>query len=151
MVEIGVAAYLLKPFNRETASAKLQSIFFNPQQKEKRQHIRVQPDPDELLRLHFRLSDCPGLISGKIRDISMGGVAIKLFNLPKEDCLKKGIRIPSFQFVLSTKQLNLSGFIVLCKEKFIAIRFEPVSAADKDTLARYIYKKISSGKSAKDI
>ncbi|GAH68763.1 unnamed protein product, partial [marine sediment metagenome] len=77
MVELGVVGYLLKPYNEEEVFAKLQNIFAKIESHNKqRKHIRVKPDPDELLRLHFRVPDYPHLISGKILDISLGGVAV---------------------------------------------------------------------------
>jgi CheY-like chemotaxis protein len=144
-VETGIHGYLLKPLDQQKATQKLKEVLIDraPLQHEKRQHIRVNPDPGELLRMHFRVPGLTALISGKIRNISMGGVALELFNPPDEKALRPGVRIPTLQFNLGTNSLSPSGHVVLFKEKLLAIRFGPLSAEDRNNLARYIYKKLS--------
>jgi len=83
IMEYGVAGFLLKPYQDKEIYEKLRKVLEHCQvPNDRRRHIRVKPDPDELLRLHFKLSGNPSLISGKIIDISVGGVAIELLNPP---------------------------------------------------------------------
>ncbi len=145
MVELGVVGYLLKPYNEEDVFPKLKNIFAKIQSHNaQRKHIRVKPDPEELLRLHFRLPAHPNLISGKILDISVGGAAVEIFNLPEaEGLLKPGIKIPQVQFTLSSRQFSPSGRVILVKGKLLALRFEDLSTGEKTSLARYVFKRIS--------
>jgi len=146
LVELGIHGYFLKPFDAERVAQKLKSILVDrmTQHPEKRRHIRVEPDPDELLRMHFRMPSHPNLISGKIRNISLGGVALELFHPPEANVLKPGTLIPNLQFTLDGKQLSPSGHVVLCRGKLLAMRFGELSGPDKSSLARYIYRSLSA-------
>ncbi len=56
MVELGVAGYLLKPFDPDSAKAKLAAIFSKlATHNSQRRHIRIRPSPDELARVSFRI------------------------------------------------------------------------------------------------
>lgn len=145
MMELGVAGYLLKPYQEKEAYAKLRAALERCQvQNERRRHIRVKPDPEELLRLHFKLPGQPNLISGKIIDISVGGVAVELLNPPEPGALQPGAQIPAIQFTLSRKQFSPPGKVVLFREKLLALRFDYLNIEEKTTLARYVFKRIAS-------
>lgn len=154
LVELGIHGYLLKPNDQQKVSQKLNEILISgtPLEHEQRHHIRVSPDPGELLRMHFRLPGLKVLIAGKIRNISMGGVALELFNPPEEKALKPGRHIPKLQFNLGTNLLSPSGNVVIFKEKILAIRFDLLPTKDRENLASYIYKRISvpAARSVKD-
>jgi len=145
MVEIGVAGYLLKPFSPETAKAKLESILLKlSTHNANRKHIRVTPDPDELTRVSFRLRGLSQLMSGRIVDISLGGMAIELFNPPADSLFTLGIPIARLDFALAGKALSPSGSVVICRSRVLAVKFETMSAADRQALEKYIFKRISS-------
>jgi CheY-like chemotaxis protein len=144
LIDLGINGYLLKPFSIEKATKSLKNIFssYNPYMKEKRQHIRIQPDPDELLRLYFRMPYYSKLISGKIRNLSMGGVATELYSSPPSKILKPNTHIPEIVFSINTKQLTPSGIVTIYEGRILAIRFQALSLSDKFALARYIFNKI---------
>jgi len=145
MVEIGVAGYLLKPFSPESTKAKLEAILAKlSTHNASRRHIRVIPDPDELTRVSFRISGIKQLLSGRIVDVSLGGMAIDLFNPPTENPFTKGIPIPRLDFALDGKALGPAGSVVVYKPRVLAVRFETMSAAHRQNLERYIFKRISS-------
>ena len=103
----------------------------------------MKPNPDEMLELHFRAPSSQKLISGKIIDISMGGVAVEMFNLPKNEILERGIKITSLNFVLNSRQFSPAGEIVLNKGSILAFKFRELSSEDKNNLARFIFKRVS--------
>jgi two-component system chemotaxis response regulator CheY len=145
MIESGIVGYLLKPFREDTAHAKLASILAKlADHNTQRRHIRVKPDPQELIRVHFRLPGYSALVPGKIIDISIGGIAVELLNTPDPGNLKVGTRIGKLQFSLGSRELTPSALIVLYKANLLAMRFETLVAADKTALERYIFKRISS-------
>jgi two-component system, chemotaxis family, chemotaxis protein CheY len=145
MVEAGVAGYLLKPFNEAAARTKLAGILDRlADHNIQRKHLRIKPDPEELIRVHFRLPSSSPLLSGKLLDISLGGMAVELLTPPGPDVLTSGTRIPRLQFSLGPRELAPSATVVLCKSKVLAVRFETLAASDKAALERYIFKRISS-------
>lgn len=145
MMEYGVVGYLLKPYSEEEIYPKLKKVLDRSESHfSQRRHIRVKPDPDELLRLHFKLPDFSAMISGKIIDISVGGAAVELFNPPPDEVLKPGTYIPNIQFILNRKQFSPPGRVILFKEKLLALRFDSLNLGEKSTLARYVFKRISS-------
>ena len=144
VMEYGVAGYLVKPYQDKELYDKLKKVLERCQvPNERRRHIRVRPDPDELLRLHFKLPSKPGMISGKIIDISVGGVAIELLNSPEPGLLKPGLQIPALQFTLDRRQFAPPGKIVLFREKLLALHFDYLTIAEKTSLARYVFKRIA--------
>lgn len=145
MVEIGVAGYLLKPFSPATAKAKLESILSKlSTHNANRRHIRVTPDPDNLTRVSFRLRGLSQLMAGRIVDISLGGMAIELFNPPADSLFTLGIPIARLDFALGGKALSPAGNVVVCRSGVLAVKFDAMSAPDRQALERYIFKRISS-------
>ncbi len=145
MIESGVAGYLLKPFREDTAHGKLAAILDKlSDHNVQRKHIRVKPGPDDVIRVHFRLPSISQLISGKIVDVSLGGIAMELFNPPDPGAFPTGGRIGKLQFALGPRELSPSALIVMFKGNLLAVRFETLSSQDKTILQRYIFKRISS-------
>jgi len=145
MVDLGVAGYLLKPFNPETAKAKLAAVFSKlATHNSQRRHIRIKPSPDELARVSFRLGRSKQIVSGRIVDISLGGMAAELFNPPDTESVFPGSPLSRMEIALAGKVLAPSASIVMYKSKVLAVRFDILNPSDKKTLERYIFKSISS-------
>jgi two-component system OmpR family response regulator len=145
LVELGVLGYLLKPYDETEIFPKLKKILAKLESHDsQRRHIRVQPDPEELLRVHFRLPGHKSLVSGKILDISVGGMALELINPPPPAQLRQGRRIDEIRFALSTREFAPAGTVILRKATFLALRFEKLKDDEKAHLARYIFKRIST-------
>jgi two-component system OmpR family response regulator len=145
LVELGVLGYLLKPYDEAEIFPRLKNILAKLESHDsQRRHIRVQPDPEELLRVHFRLPGHKNLISGKILDISVGGMALDLINPPPPAQLSPGSRIPEIRFTISTRQYAVPAAVILNKATFLALRFEALADGEKAHLARYIFKRIST-------
>jgi len=144
MVDLGVAGYLLKPFDPDQARAKLTSIFSKlATHNSQRRHIRVKPDPDELARVSFRAGKSRALISGRIVDISLGGLAAELFN-PPEGSLEPGTSLTRTEVSIGGRVLTPSASAVMYKSNVLAAKFEILNPNDKKALERYIFKSISS-------
>jgi hypothetical protein len=143
-MDYGVAGFLLKPYQDKEIYEKLRKLLERCQvPNDRRRHIRVKPDPDELLRLSFRLPGSPNLISGKIIDISVGGVAVELLNPPEAGLLKPGVQIPGIQFTLEHKQFAPPGKVVLLREKLLALHFDYLTVEERTALARYVFRRIA--------
>jgi len=145
MMEYGVIGYLLKPYVQKEIASKLKKVLDRGvDHNAQRKHIRVRPDPNELLRLHFKLPRQSSLISGRVVDISVGGVAVELFNPPAPGVLTPGTSIPNIQFTLNRKAFAPPGKVILFKEQLLALRFDYLSATEKSTLSKYVFKRLTS-------
>jgi CheY-like chemotaxis protein len=145
MMECGVIGYLLKPYNDKDASQKLKKVLAHGENHNtQRKHIRVRPDPDELLRLHFKLPGNPSLMSGKVVDISVGGVAVELFNPPSPGFLVPGTQIPNIQFTVNRKAFAPPGKVVLFKEQLLAVRFDYLNPGERSALSKYVFKRLTA-------
>jgi len=145
MMESGVIGYLLKPYNGKDASQKLKKVLARGNNHHiQRKHIRVRPDPDELLRLHFKLPGNPSLISGKVVDISVGGVAVELFNPPSPGVLVPEMQIPNIQFTVNRKAFSPPGKVILFKEQLLALRFDYLNPGERSALSKYVFKRLTA-------
>jgi CheY-like chemotaxis protein len=145
MMESGVIGYLLKPYNKKDASQKLKKVLARGQNHHtQRKHIRVRPDPDELLRLHFKLPGKTSLLSGKVVDISVGGVAVELFNPPSPGVLLPGTQIPNIQFTVNREAFSPPGKVILFKEQLLALRFDYLNSREKSALSKYVFKRLTA-------
>ncbi|UCF99064.1 MAG: response regulator [Spirochaetaceae bacterium] len=145
MMEFGVIGYLLKPYVEKDAFVKLKKVLASGESHNaQRKHIRVRPDPNELLRLHFKLPGQSSLFSGKVVDISVGGVAVELFNPPASGVLAPGTHIPGIQFTLNRKAFSPPGKVILFKEQLLALRFDYLSPSEMSALSKYVFKRLTS-------
>jgi CheY-like chemotaxis protein len=145
MMDLGVIGYLLKPYTEKIVVPKLQKILARGEShNSQRKHIRVRPDPDELLRLHFKLHGSQSLISGKVVDVSLGGVAVELLNPPPAGVLVPGTQIPGIQFTVGRKSFSPPGRVILLKEQLLALRFDFLSPAEKSALSKYVFKRLTA-------
>ena len=140
LMDQGLVGVLLKPFDPAQAQAKLEVIVKRLSgDSERRRHIRVRPDPGELLRLHFRIGSHKGLISGRIVDVRMGGVACELHNAPSEDLLRTGMRISALNFVLASREYQPAARVALRRASIAAFTFLSLSAEERAHLTRYVF------------
>jgi two-component system OmpR family response regulator len=143
MIELGVIGYLLKPYQESETHNKLNKILKKTIGIEKRKYIRISPDPEDLLRVHFRIQGYQHLISGKIINLSMGGLAMELYSPVTEELLHQGIHVPAIQFTLGSKEIDPSGVVVIRKDKVVTVIFNVINQKQSLVLAKYIFKRIS--------
>jgi hypothetical protein len=146
MTQLGVLGLLLKPFDQGETAHQLKNILskiYFPG-TEKRHHIRIRPDPGDLVRVHFKLKLYPHLVYGKILDISIAGMAVDLLKPPPRAFLTEGSFIPHLLFSLDCKQINASGIIKVERGKIIIINFYHLKPRVKNIIAGYIFKRIST-------
>jgi CheY-like chemotaxis protein len=145
LIPLNVLSSITKPFDKRKTFYQLKKIlngiYFTG--TEKRRHIRIKPEPDELARVQFIIKFYPHLIFGKILDVSIGGMAVELLKSPPRAYIKKGMQVPQILFSLDYKQVTASGKIQLQRGKIIIIHFNPLSMKAKTIIARYIFKRIS--------
>lgn len=145
LIGIGAAGFLLGPFTPPAGPERLDRALARLSGHDRqRRHIRVRPDPDEMVRVSFRVVGVASLLSGLVVDISLGGMAVELLNPPPEGPPGPGVRIPRFDIALTGRGLSPSGSVVTSQGRTLAVRFEALSDADRTALERYIFKRISA-------
>jgi CheY-like chemotaxis protein len=141
-----VDGVLPKPFDEIKTAAALRLLLVPPAfgPSEKRGHIRVVPPASDLLRASFRITADSRLYSGRVRNISVGGAAIELFNGPADNAIRVGWRVPKLEFNLGTTPLTPTAVIVLYRRRLAAMRFESMTRAERAVLARYVYDRLTA-------
>lgn len=134
------------PFDERQTAETLRVLLAPPAfgAGEKRRHMRVVPDASELLRASFRITADSRLYSGRVRNISVGGAAIEVFNGPPDTAIQVGWRVPRLEFNLGTTPLTPSAVIVLYRRRLVAVRFEAMVASQRAALARYVYDRLTA-------
>jgi hypothetical protein len=145
MIEAGAAGFLLGAFTPKTGPEHLDRAFARLSGHDRqRRHLRVRPDPGEMVRVSFRLADTAALLSGLVVDISLGGMAVELLNPPPGGPPGPGVRIPQLSIALTGRELSPAGTVVTSQGRTLALRFEPLGNEDRAALERYIFKRISA-------
>ena len=104
--------------------------------------MRVKPIPDELMRISFKLKSGKR-ISGKVIDISLGGIGAELFSNANLEQLVPGNLIEHLLFTANHKEIDVDVKIINKKDKFLAIKFTHFYKDSYENLMKYIKKKIN--------
>jgi len=145
MIDAGAAGFLLGSFTPRTGPENLDRALARLSGHDRqRRHVRVRPDPGEMARVSFRHPGGTSLLSGRILDISLGGMAIELLNPPPGGQPGPGARIPQLSVAVTGRELSPAGVVVTSQGRTLAIRFEALGAEDQTALERYIFKRISA-------
>lgn len=136
--------YFLKPIEEELFKEKIEKLIIKFKEHfPQRKHIRVTPPEDEIVRVNFKLRTIPKRISGKVVDLSLGGLAIELYNFDNEQEIKEGKLIEHIIFELDNKEVDVDAKIVKQMENFIAVSFTHFYKNSYDILYKYIMKQLS--------
>jgi two-component system chemotaxis response regulator CheY len=145
MIEAGAAGFLIGAFTPKTGPDRLDRALARLAGHDRqRRHIRVRPDPGEMVRVSFRLPGGNALLAGLVVDISLGGMAVELLNPPSDGAPGTGTRITRLSISLSGRELSPAGVVVTSQGRTIALRFESLGDEDRTALERYIYRRISA-------
>jgi DNA-binding response OmpR family regulator len=145
MIEIGAAGFLLGAFTPRTGPDRLDRALARLSGHDRqRRHIRVRPDPGEMVRVSFRIPGGTALLAGLVIDISLGGMAVELLNPPPGGPPGAGVRIPQLSIALTGRELTPAGSVVTSQGRTVAVRFETLGDDDRSALERYIFRRISA-------
>lgn len=145
LIERGVAGCLLKPVGTADVGARLARML-DPlaSHHRERRHIRVRPEPGELVRAHFRMAGGKGTLAGRVVDMSLGGMAIEMLSPEAPAQVAAGMRVLDLGIALPPREVSASGSVVTVLGRTVAIRFDPLEDAAKSALERYIYRRITA-------
>ncbi len=138
--------FLPGPFDQTRTAEALRVLLARPVfgAADKRRHMRVVPEASELLRASFRITADSRLYSGRVRNISVGGAAVEIFNGPPDTAIQVGWRVPRLEVNLGTTPLAPSAVIVLYRRRLAAMRFETMTRRERTALARYVYDRLTA-------
>lgn len=141
MVKIGVSGFIAKPFQTEAFMARFNTIMakFGSASAE-RKHIRIKPDPKDNASITVRSAATFKLISGRVHDISMGGVLFQSASSLEEADLAVKQLIKNVQLKFRLTTIEVSAVVVAKKDNTIALKFFQISDYDKNLLSKYIYE-----------
>ncbi|MEJ5283657.1 MAG: PilZ domain-containing protein [Brevinematia bacterium] len=129
-----IASYLIKAYEKIKGTP--------PDRKFAR--VSLDPNnPNEKIGVKFRSPVNLQLIIGVIKDISFGGVALELVGTFPEDSLSVGMEIKNMQFMIEGKDIDVDAVVVAYQKKFCAFRFVNMSNDVKDTIAHFIFQRLS--------
>ncbi|MFP4362531.1 MAG: hypothetical protein ACLFR1_01545 [Spirochaetia bacterium] len=115
-----------------------------PKTNDMRKHVRVKPDRNELMRVHYDDKKQKKKIIGKVIDISLGGFAAELLNVSDLSVIDTGTRINPITITMATGQIEPSGYIVNKRKRFVAVNFTSFVNKDRHSLARYIIQRLNA-------
>ena len=142
---IYISGYLFKPYKEKTAILIINSLIKKLENRiEKRKHIRIKPDLNDLLRVHFRIPGKNKLITCKVIDLSLGGVALQLYqNIPDPE-LKIGKKIFDMTLTMRNEQIHLQGIVTKKKSQFCSIKINFKLNKDVKKVSQYIINQLNT-------
>ncbi len=106
-----------------------------------RKHVRVTPDESDNPSAVFYLGN--DKITSKVANVSMGGVLLKIEGMGNLNQIKKDSSLSRIQMTLNNKKIISDAIVVAKKDNFLGLRYSSMSDAYKETLSKYIFKKLS--------
>lgn len=144
LMEMGITSFISKKNPTSTILEKVEAIIskINFDMPEARRYVRVAPDKSENPVAIFYIGD--NKITGRIVNISMGGVLVAVQNPSILYHLRKDQELSRIQLSLNHKKIILNALVVLTKHNMLALKFSEMSDNYKESLSKYIFNKISS-------
>ncbi|OHD05998.1 MAG: hypothetical protein A2Y34_11185 [Spirochaetes bacterium GWC1_27_15] len=138
-----LAGFILKPISMDILKTKIQNLInkFKDHFPE-RKHIRVRPLDDELMRISFQLKNNK-LITAKVIDISLGGLAAELYTNYESPELEDESVINNIIFEAGNKEIDVDAKIIHKKLRFFTVKFTSFHHNSYDSLIKYIMKKLN--------
>ncbi|HOV13732.1 MAG TPA: response regulator [Spirochaetota bacterium] len=141
--QYNIISFIIKPFTPDVVKEKMEKIFEKFKEHiPERKFVRVKPDPDELIRLSLQLKN-KKLITAKIVDISLGGLACEMYVSYENEELKKGSFIEHISFKVGNREIDVDALIINKKDKLIAFKFTHFYKNSYENLTRYVMKKLT--------
>ncbi len=145
LIETGAAGFLLGAFTPAGGPERLDRALATLSGHDRqRRHVRVRPDPGEMIRVSFRVPGSNALVTGRVVDISLGGMAVELLNPSPGGSPGPGTSLPQMSIALPGHELAPAGAVVTSQGRTVALRFDSTTTSDRMALERYIFRRISA-------
>lgn len=144
-LRMGVIGFLLKPFNETTLLQRFTDILKKAKVEFKeRKHVRVKPDEKDNVTVTFRSPVSHKVISGKVVDISAGGVAFTLFGNVNEEEVQVRQFLNNFQIQINRTRATTPAIIIARKDKLCAVQYYKIQEYDLNVLCKYVYSRLAT-------
>ena len=81
--------FFIKPIQEDIFQEKIEKLILKfKEHLPQRKHIRIKPSEEDIIRVNFKLKKTTKRISGKVIDLSLGGLGIELYNFENEAEIK---------------------------------------------------------------
>lgn len=138
-----VISFIVKPFSPETVKEKVEKIVVKFKEHiPERKFVRVKTDPDELIRMSFQLKN-KKLITAKVIDVSLGGMAGEMYVDYENEELDKGKFIEHIMFKIGNREVDVDAVVINKKNRVLAFKFTHFYGNSYENLTRYIMKKLT--------
>jgi YesN/AraC family two-component response regulator len=143
MMEIGVHGFVSKTEDFDSQINKVISLLdsLKTRRKEKRKYMRINPDNTQTNRFTLTIPGLDKEYYGKIKDISLGGIAATMSTNIHDALLYAGLKI-EVTFTLNKVSANSSAKVVAKRGTDVAVSFRNMSSTTRKKLSEYIISRI---------
>ncbi len=143
MADIGVHGFVSKIEDFEMQITKTLDLLdsIKTKKKENRKYIRVKPNENDRNEFTMHINGIERGYSGKIKDISLGGIAASLSKEVLDSLLYPGIMV-NIEFSLNKMTTFSSAKVVARRGNDIAVSFRDMPSATRKKISEYILSTI---------
>lgn len=146
MLDVGVCHIILKPYVDNLFTQNFFKIItkVNLDGSERRKHVRVNVDPNDVPEISIKLvgADQGNILKGEIKNFSMGGFFCEIKE--KAEGLTFINELSDVTIKFSDSQMKCSAIIIMRRDNLFACQFKSLSQEAKIVLGKYIFKRIIS-------
>lgn len=140
LLKIGVAGYLIKPFNDKDLYDRLSNILMNAKiNMSKTKMVNVIPEEADNVGINFRSSMTNKVITAKVIEFSPVSLKFKLLqNASSEIQLKQFI--DNFQIQIGSSRVVTSALVTSKKDDIATVMFHNITPFDLNKVSKYVYE-----------
>jgi DNA-binding response OmpR family regulator len=145
MIMIGIKGIILKPFAEEVFEKSIIRLLYGEDgSPDRRRIIRVEPDENDRIIAAIRSSTTHKTVIGKVKFISMEGMAIEMTGEIMDEDIKENevIANNNIKITLNDNDISANGIIFKRKQNIAIIKFTEMQDYYKNMLSSYIYQRL---------
>jgi len=144
VLRMGVSGFSLKPFEPVRFLKVVHTTLerYGEEGADKRTHIRITPKENDKAGVLVRSTQNFKLISGRILNISMGGVLFDVNGKIEETDIAVKQMMKNVQIKFRITTIETDALVVAKKDKVVALKYFNMSDYDKAALSKYMYELI---------
>ncbi|MCK5268132.1 MAG: response regulator [Spirochaetes bacterium] len=141
-MKLGVVGFIYKPISGKELEIKMDHLLTTVHSGDnQRRYVRIKPRPFDNAKIELFIPGSES-ISGDIKDISLGGMAVQLINFDRINEITKGKMYDRIKMSLDNEEIFLPAEAVLVKGGIIAFKFKDIAEVELKTMCYYIHDKL---------